>query len=122
MQGSLLLVIPSVVLNDRTGLQVEEDFLNNLSVYSRNFDEVVFACPALTPDQNEGYIQRSALLAELPENVRYVQLPYTYREDTHLRHYIHTRKLLRGLIDRADHLLFAPHAPFDWPTLLPARR
>ena len=117
MQGSLLLVIPSVVLNDKTELRIEADFLNDLGVYSRNFDEVVFACPALTPEQNEGYIQRSAPLDALPGNVRYVQLPYTYREDTHLRNYFHTRKLLRGLIDRVDYLLFAPHAPFDWPTV-----
>ena len=117
MQGSLLLVIPSVVLNDGNGLRVEADFLNDLGVYSTNFDEVVFACPALTPEQNEGYIQRSASLDELPGNVHYVRLPYTYREDTHLRHYVRTRQLLRDLIDSADHLLFAPHAPFDWPTV-----
>lgn len=117
MQDSILLVIPPVTLNDQNGLRIEVDFLNNLGVYARNFNEVVFACPALSPEQNEGYVERSAPIDQLPGNVRYVQLPYTYREDTHLRHYFHIRKLLRDLINRADHLLFAPHAPFDWPTV-----
>ena len=116
-RNSLLLVIPSVVLDDQDTLMVEADFLNDLRVYCKNFSEVIFACPALNEKQNEGYIQRSASLDELPENARYVRLPYTYREDTHLSHYLKTRKLLRELMEGADHLLFAPHAPLDWPTL-----
>lgn len=116
-RNSLLLVIPSVVLDDEGSLRVEADFLNDLRVYCKNFDEVILACPALTAEQNEGYIQRSALLDELPDNARYIRLPYTYREDTHLSHYFKTRKLLRDLIAGADYLLFAPHAPLDWPTL-----
>ena len=116
-RNSLLLVIPSVVLYDDGKLKVEADFLNDLQVYCNNFDEVIFACPALNNRQNEGYIQRSKSLEELPNNARYVRLPYTYREDTHLSHYFKTQKLLRDLIDDADYLLFAPHAPLDWPTL-----
>ena len=116
-RNSLLLVIPSVVLDQNGSLRVEADFLNDLRVYCKNFDEVIFACPALNAKQNEGYIQRSALLDELPDNARYIRLPYTYREDTHLSHYFKTRKLLRDLIEGADYLLFAPHAPLDWPTL-----
>ena len=116
-QNSLLLVMPSVVLHHKGSLRVEADFLNDLRVYCKNFDEVIFACPALNAEQNQGYIQRSALLDELPDNARYIRLPYTYREDTHLSHYFRTRKLLRDLIEGAGYLLFAPHAPLDWPTL-----
>lgn len=114
---TLLLVIPSVVSVDQRGLRVEEDFLKNLGVYCRNFGKVVFACPALTPEQNDGYIQRSTPITDLPVNAHYVRLPYTYREDSHLRHYGKTKKLLSRLIDSADYLLIAPHAPFDWPTV-----
>jgi colanic acid/amylovoran biosynthesis glycosyltransferase len=116
-RNSLLLVIPSVVMDDNGSLRVEADFLNDLQVYCKNFDEVIFACPALNAEQSEGYIQRSAPLDELPRVARYIRLPYTYREDTHLSHYSKTRKLLRDLIEGADHLLFAPHAPLDWPTV-----
>jgi hypothetical protein len=116
-RNSLLLVIPSVVLDHNGSLRVEADFLNDLRVYCKNFDEVIFACPALNAKQNEGYIQRSALLDELPDNAQYIRLPYTYREDTHLSHYFMTRKLLGDLVEGADYLLFAPHAPLDWPTL-----
>jgi colanic acid/amylovoran biosynthesis glycosyltransferase len=115
--GELLLVIPSVVLMDEGELKVEEDFFNNLNLYCKTFGRVVFTCPALSAQQNEGYIQRSVPITDLPTNARYVQLPYTYREDTHFRHYFKTKRLLRELIDRADFLLFAPHAPFDWPTV-----
>ena len=90
-RGAILLVIPSVVLVEDGKFRVEADFYNNLRVYLRNFDRVVFACPALTSQNNQGYIIRSVPLEELPQRARYVPLPYTYREDTHLRNYLPTR-------------------------------
>lgn len=117
MNGSLLLVIPSVVLLDEGKLKVEADFCNNLRAYTRNFESVTFACPALKPEQNQGYVLRSVPIEEIPHGARYLRLPYTYREDTHLWHYFRTRQLLRREIALADYLLFSPHAPFDWPTL-----
>jgi colanic acid/amylovoran biosynthesis glycosyltransferase len=117
VEGSLLIVIPSVVITDGKDLRVEADFVNNLQIYSSNFESVVFACPALSEDQNEGYILRSVPIREIPFNTHFVRIPYTYREDVHLSHYFSTRRLLRKLIAEADYLLFSPHAPFDWPTL-----
>jgi hypothetical protein len=44
-------------------------------------------------------------------------LPFTYKETRHLRHYFAVKALLRSEINKADYLLFSPHAKYDWPTL-----
>jgi len=118
MSGKLLLVIPPIVRLVNGMHEVEVDFANNLKLYLRNFTQVTFACPILLSDKNSG------ILSSLPfskiqnnEKLSYIPLPYTYREDRHLHHYLKTRKLLRSEIVKADYLLFSPHAMFDWPTL-----
>lgn len=118
MSGKLLLVIPPVVRMVNGVHEVEADFSNNLRLYLENFSHVTFACPAVRNQENSG-ILRSLPLGELKNSDRlsYIPLPYTYREDRHLRHYLATRKLLRSEIAKADYLLFSPHANYDWSTL-----
>jgi glycosyltransferase involved in cell wall biosynthesis len=118
MRGKLLLVIPPVVRMVNGVHEVEADFANNLKFYLANFSHVTFACPVLPSEKDSG-ILRSLPLGKVQNSDRlsYIPLPYTYREDRHLRHYLATRKLLRSEIAKADYLLFSPHAKYDWSTL-----
>ena len=118
MIGKLLLVIPPVVRMINGVHEVEADFANNLKLYLANFSHVTFACPVLFSERDSG-ILRSVPLSKIQNSDRlsYIALPYTYREDRHLRHYLATRKLLRSEIAKADYLIFSPHAKYDWPTL-----
>jgi glycosyltransferase involved in cell wall biosynthesis len=116
--GKLLLVIPPVVRIVNGVHEVEGDFANNLRVYLDNFSHVTFACPVSLNTSYSG-ILKSIPLNEVNNSDRltYIMLPYTYREDRHLWHYLATRKRLRSEIYKADYLLFSPHANYDWPTL-----
>lgn len=118
MSGKLLLVIPPVVRAVNGTHEVEADFSNNLRLYLANFSHVTLACPV------QLYEQDSGILRSLPFNriqgsdrLSFIPLPYTYRELTHLRHYLTTRSLLRAEIAKADYLLFSPHAKYDWSTM-----
>jgi colanic acid/amylovoran biosynthesis glycosyltransferase len=118
MSGGLLLVIPPVVRIVDGSYEVEADFVNNIRAYLENFKHVTFACP-VSPDVHGNGILRSTPIDEIPDNDRlsYVRLPYTYREDRHLRHFLSTRTLLRFQISKAEFLIFSPHANYDWSTL-----
>lgn len=117
MTGKLLQVIPSTVRLVDGNYEVEGDYANNLRAYLKNFDHVTFACPA-APAGMPG-ILRSQPISQMQDSDRltYVPLPHTYREDKHLLHYFFTRKLLLSEINKANYLLFSPHAKYDWPTL-----
>jgi len=117
--GALLLVIPPVVRNVNGSHEVEADFANNLRLYLENFSHVTFACPVFPSGKDRGVILRSLPPDKIKNSDRlsYIPLPYTYREDRHLRHYLATRKLLRLEIAKADYLSFSPHAKYDWPSL-----
>lgn len=116
MNEKLLLVIPPVVRRLNGVLEVEVDFSHNLRTYLANFSHVTFACPVAV---NEIGIFRSLPLSEIEQAGRlsYIPLPYAYREDRYLRHYLPTKKLIRSEISKADFLIFSPHANFDWSTL-----
>ena len=118
MPGKLLMVIPSTVRLVKGNYEVESDYVNNLRAYLQNFSHVTFACP-VSPTSKAGGILRSCPIAEIEGSKRltYIPLPFTYREDRHLRHYFAIKGLLRSEINKADYLLFSPHAKFDWPTL-----
>jgi glycosyltransferase involved in cell wall biosynthesis len=118
MNGRLFLVTPPNVRAVSRNYEIDADFAKNLSTYLINFDHVTFACPQLSTQKDSGII-RSLPLCEINNHDRlsYIPLPYPYREDRYLRHYLATRKLLRSEIAKADYLLFAPHAMYDWPTL-----
>jgi colanic acid/amylovoran biosynthesis glycosyltransferase len=118
MCGGLLLVIPPVVRLVNGICEVEVDFVSNLHAYLRNFNHVTFACP-VSPDVKGSGILRSVPINEIPGNdtLSYVRLPYTYREDRHLRHFLATRTLLRLEISKAEFLIFSPHANYDWSTV-----
>src|ERR1035441_7348259 len=89
MIGKLLLVIPPVVRMINGVHEVEADFANNLKLYLANFSHVTFACPVLFSERDSG-ILRSVPLSKIQNSDRlsYIALPYTYREDRHLRHYL----------------------------------
>lgn len=118
MKGRLLLVIPPVVLKVGDGVEVDGDFANNLRAYCENFDHVTVACPALQSSTNSG-LHNTIPFNDIAgyERLAFILLPFTYREDRHIRHYRSVRKLLRLEIEKADYLLFSPHAMFDWSTL-----
>jgi colanic acid/amylovoran biosynthesis glycosyltransferase len=117
MTGNLLMVIPSTVRLVDGVYEVESDYVNNLRVYLQNFEHVTFAC-AVAPTKSGG-ILRSRPFAEIEDRERlsYIPLPECYREDRYLWHGFRVKKLLRSEINKAEYLLFSPHAKFDWPTL-----
>jgi len=117
--GTLLLVIPPVVRSVKGIYEVEADFANNLRLYLANFNHVTFACPVFPNGEASGIILRSLALDKIQnaDRLSFIPLPYAYREDRYLRHYLATRRLLRAEIAAADYLLFSPHSKYDWPTL-----
>jgi glycosyltransferase involved in cell wall biosynthesis len=117
--GSLLLVIPPVVRTVDGIYEVETDFSHNLRLYLANFSHVTFACPPFPDDDGKGAILRSLPIKDLQNNERltFIPLPYPYREDRYLRHYLTTRRLLASEIAKARYLLFSPHSKYDWSTL-----
>lgn len=118
-QGSLLLVIPPVVRTVNGVHEVEADFSNNLRLYLANFDHVTFACPVFPDEDARGVILRSLPLEKISDASRlsFIPLPYAYREDKYLRHYLPTRRLLASEIAKAQYLIFSPHAKYDWSTV-----
>lgn len=119
MSEKLLLVIPPVVRTVNGVPEVEADFSNNLRLYLTNFSHVTFACPVFPDQEASGVILRSSPLDEIPnsEKLSFIPLPYAYREDRYLRHYLSTRRLLTTEIAKAQYLIFSPHAKYDWSTL-----
>jgi colanic acid/amylovoran biosynthesis glycosyltransferase len=117
--GTLLLVIPPVIRIVNGGHEVEADFSNNLRLYLANFSHVTFACPTFPDGEASGIILRSLPLDKIQDADRlsFVPLPYAYREDRYLRHYLATRRLLASEIDKSQYLIFSPHAKYDWSTL-----
>lgn len=117
--GTLLLVIPPVVRSVKGIYEVEADFSNNLRLYLANFNHVTFACPVFPDDEASGIILRSLPLDKIQnaDKLSFIPLPYAYREDRYLRHYLATRRLLASEIAKAEYLIFSPHAKYDWSTL-----
>jgi colanic acid/amylovoran biosynthesis glycosyltransferase len=118
-RGTLLLVIPPVVRSVGGLFEVESDFAHNLRLYLSNFTLVKFACPVFPGEKANGIILRSLPFHKIKdaERLSFIPLPYAYREDRYLRHYLKTRRLLRSEISQAEYLIFSPHAKFDWSTL-----
>jgi glycosyltransferase involved in cell wall biosynthesis len=117
--GTLLLVIPPVVRTVNGVHEIEADFANNLRLYLANFSHVTFACPVFPDKDARGVILRSLPLERIPSASRlsFIPLPYAYREDKYLLHYLPTRQLLASEIAKAQYLIFSPHAKYDWSTL-----
>jgi len=118
MNGSLLLVIPPVIRKVDGVFEAEVDFSHNLIAYLANFSHVTIASPMILNDKKKDSF-RSVPLSKIKNSDRltYISLPFAYREDKYLRHYLKIRTLLRTEIARADYLLFSPHAKYDWATL-----
>lgn len=118
MKGSILLVIPPILVKIEDEIQIDGDFANNLRAYLENFDTVTVACPSAPISPNNGLpntIDFKSICGY--ERVNLIILPYPYREDRYIINYRSVAKLLRSEIESADYLLFSPHAPFDWSTL-----
>ncbi len=117
--GTLLLVTPPVTRMIDGVYEVEADFVNNLRLYLANFDHVTFAGPVFPDQKSRGTILRSVSLDKIAHSNRltFIPLPYAYREDRYLRHYLPTRRLLTSEIAKAQYLIFSPHANFEWSTL-----
>lgn len=117
--GALLLVIPPVVRTVNGIYEIEADFSNNLRLYLTNFSHVTFACPVFPDKEARGVILRSLPLEKIPNSDRlsFIPLPFAYREDKYLRHYLATKRLLASEIAKAQYLIFSPHAKYDWSTL-----
>jgi glycosyltransferase involved in cell wall biosynthesis len=117
--GTLLLVTPPVTRTVNGVYEVEADFSNNLRLYLANFSHVTFAGPVFPDQQDRGVILRSLPLNKIPnaDRLSFIPLPYAYREDRYLRHYLTTRRLLASEIAKAQYLIFSPHAKYDWSTL-----
>jgi glycosyltransferase involved in cell wall biosynthesis len=111
------MVIPSTVRLVGRVYEVERDYANNLRVYLRNFNHVTFACP-VSPSTTYS-ILKSQPISQIKDcnRLTYIPLPAAYREDKFLINYLSTRAILKREIQKADYLLFSPHAKYDWPTL-----
>lgn len=116
---TLLLVTPAVVRMVNGVYEVEADFANNLRLYLANFRHVTFAGPVFPGQTSSGIILRSLPLQKMKDADRlsFIPLPYPYREDRYLRHYLSTKRLLTAEIAKAQYLIFSPHANYDWSTL-----
>jgi colanic acid/amylovoran biosynthesis glycosyltransferase len=117
--GTLLLVIPPVIRTVKGAYEVEADFSNNLRLYLANFSHVTFACPVFSDEQASGIILRSLPLDKIQnaDRLSFIPLPYAYREDRYLRHYLVVRQLLASEIAKSQYLIFSPHAKYDWSAL-----
>ena len=117
MDGKLLMVIPSTVRLVGTIYQIDVDYANNLREYLRSFSTVAFACPVSVERTFD--IARSILFNEIDgyERLRFISLPYPYREDRYLYNYLFVRAIIASEINNADYLLFSPHAKYDWCTM-----
>jgi glycosyltransferase involved in cell wall biosynthesis len=117
--GTLLLVTPPVTRTVNGVYEVEADFANNLRLYLTNFSRVTFAGPVFPDEQARGVILRSVPLNKIPnaDRLSFIPLPYAYREDRYVRHYLATKRLLVSEIAKAQYLIFSPHANFEWSTL-----
>jgi glycosyltransferase involved in cell wall biosynthesis len=114
--NNLLMVIPSVVRRINGTYEVEEDFSNDLTYYLKSFDQVTFACTVF--DRPTTIVMRSVPLADIADShrLRFIALPFAYREDRYWRHYLTVKKLLRSEIAKAEYLLFSPFTNYDWST------
>jgi colanic acid/amylovoran biosynthesis glycosyltransferase len=117
--GTLLIVTPPVTRTVNGVPEVEVDFSNNLRLYLTNFSRVTFAGPVFPDEQARGVILRSVPLNKIPnaDRLSFIPLPYAYREDRYLHHYLATKRLLVSEIAKAQYLIFSPHANFEWSTL-----
>lgn len=110
--GSLLLVIPSVLDAAGGEVRLDEHFANNLAAYLEHFRQVTVACPSQPQGVNSVALSRLSGA----ERCRIVVLPTPYREDRYLWLRGRVSRLLTEEIERADYLLISPHAAFDWST------
>jgi colanic acid/amylovoran biosynthesis glycosyltransferase len=117
MDGRLLLVIPPVALRVNGEVQLDIDFASNLRAYLASFETVVVACPFQPSMQHSGFpatVPVDSIAGH--ERATVIELPYPYREDRYYRNLGTMKTLLQDEIDRADYLLFSPHAAFEWST------
>src|SRR5258706_12515592 len=102
--GTLLLVTPPVTRTVNGVYEVEVDFANNLRLHLTNFSRVAFAGPVIPEERARGVILRSVPLNKIPnaDRLSFIPLPYAYREDRYLRHYLATKRLLVSEIAKAQ--------------------
>jgi glycosyltransferase involved in cell wall biosynthesis len=119
MAGRLLQVLPSVMTVVNRELELEEDFCEGLRLCLDNFDEVRVVCPVTTDLTNSG-LRRSRRIKDLPEQhrMKFIVLPNAYHWRDFLLSYANVKKALNLEIQKADYLVFSPHALVgDWPTV-----
>jgi glycosyltransferase involved in cell wall biosynthesis len=118
MKGQLLIVLPSIIRKIECELEIEFDFCESLRLYLDNFDRVIIACP-LSKKTDGSDFNRWRRVKDLPwrNRVHFIPLPDAYRMGEFLRHYYAVKRALKIEIERADYLLFSPHALRDWPTV-----
>jgi len=118
MGKRMLMVTPQVVLDRNGTLEIDPHFENNITGYLTRVDHVTVAC---TPAKvtAESWISNSIPIEQckIADRFKLILLPEGYREDRYLLNHRRVAKLIEAEIDKADYLTFAPHAPFDWPTL-----
>lgn len=116
--GSMLLVLPVPfrALPEGT-LLVEQQAWNGLERWAENFDRMIVAAPVLPESMLGGRSTRWVAAESLPSRARidFVRLPWAFRPDHFVKAWRPTRRVLAGLIPRAEYLQFAIGGLFgDW--------
>src|SRR5216684_716002 len=116
--GSMLLVVPVPFRVSEEGtLLAEQQASNGLERWAENFDRMIVAAPIIPESMLVGRGFRWVSTESLPSRARidFVRLPWAYRPDHFVRAWRPTRRVLAGLIPRAEYLQFAIGGLFgDW--------
>ncbi len=116
--GSMLLVVPVPFCVSPEGtLLVEQQAWNGLERWAENFDRMIVAAPVIPESMGVGRGFRWVSAESLPSRARIelVRLPWAYRPDHFVKAWRPTRRVLAGLIPRAEYLQFAIGGLFgDW--------
>jgi glycosyltransferase involved in cell wall biosynthesis len=119
MSGRLLCVFPSVLSMTSRGLEIDSDLAEGVRLYMENFDELRLASPVVANLADSG-LRRTTPVDSLPhhQRMKFFVLPDGYHPMNHFSYRSQVRTILRTEIEKADYLIFSPHALFgDWPTI-----
>ena len=120
--SSLLIMLPLPVRYDQEGrLLFESQAANGLERWAENFEHVTVTC-ILTPEKKlqarSSWTWRPVAELTCASTVEVITLPWAFKPSLFIRHYRKTRKLLAGLIQRSNYLVFSICYTWgDWAAL-----
>lgn len=109
-----LLIYAPVPVFGETPTHIEKQASNGLRLWAENFDRLIVMMPHERGAPPGGWVSLDDV--ELPlDRIELHTLPVAYRPDKFIRHLPATRRKIRQLIARSDHICFAIGGLFgDW--------